>query len=485
MKKILPIFLTALILSPLLAFVSCEDCDAETPSAVSYELAVAVDDAENKVSVDQTVTVTNTFAEKTDELVFAFYPDAFTLKTPPPIDSVMMSQAYPHGINAGSYAFLQAGGDDVKSVSLCASPCKIVAKLSSPLKRGQTAKVRFSFDLILPLCNARYGYNDFSINLTFFFPQLCRYDEKDGGFLFYGYEETGDPFAFDCADYRLTLDCPNDWQVACSADEITRDNGKRVYTGNSLRDLSLFLCPDAQVTEVTEDGYSVCIVHDGTRAQVAEYAANAFSLFSDSFCELPAKRQYLVFTPFMTAGAEYCNVAVLSDALSFADTEKTVVHEIAHQWWYSLVGSDQVSAPWQDEALAQWSTLLYFEKRGMKSYADALKKSWQDCCDDYVENMRSLGETPSLDVFRSTTDYRDPTDYFVTVYCKAALATALTADSLTTDGFCKALATYAENHALSFADADALFSSLDSYENGVGKLLKSALSVSPYRATVG
>lgn len=32
-----------------------------------------------------------------------------------------------------------------------------------------------------------------------------------------------------------------------------------------------------------------------------------------------------------------------------------VAHEVAHQWWYGLVGNDQFSAPWLDESFAQYS----------------------------------------------------------------------------------------------------------------------------------
>ena len=36
-----------------------------------------------------------------------------------------------------------------------------------------------------------------------------------------------------------------------------------------------------------------------------------------------------------------------------------MAHEVAHEWWYNVVGNDQVNHPWLDEALAQYSTYLY------------------------------------------------------------------------------------------------------------------------------
>ena len=135
MKVFCSITVIALVIFLTPSLVACET-SAEEYAPVAYDLTVGVDGAENTVKVDETVTVVNSFREGIDRLVFAFYPDAFTLKTPPPVDDVNISAAYPYGINAGSYAFLQAGGEDVKSVSLCETPCKIVVYLDSPLSLG-------------------------------------------------------------------------------------------------------------------------------------------------------------------------------------------------------------------------------------------------------------------------------------------------------------------------------------------------------------
>jgi aminopeptidase N len=49
------------------------------------------------------------------------------------------------------------------------------------------------------------------------------------------------------------------------------------------------------------------------------------------------------------------------------------VHEVAHQWWYDQVGSDQALYPWLDEALATYSEYAFIEE-----YYPALKTWWWD-----------------------------------------------------------------------------------------------------------
>ena len=42
---------------------------------------------------------------------------------------------------------------------------------------------------------------------------------------------------------------------------------------------------------------------------------------------------------------------VLTPALRFA-----LVHEVAHQWWFGIVGNDEYNEPWLDEAMAEYTS---------------------------------------------------------------------------------------------------------------------------------
>jgi aminopeptidase N len=41
--------------------------------------------------------------------------------------------------------------------------------------------------------------------------------------------------------------------------------------------------------------------------------------------------------------------------------EKTIAHESCHQWWYNLVGNDEIDYLFLDEGLTCWSTDYYGE----------------------------------------------------------------------------------------------------------------------------
>ena len=55
--------------------------------------------------------------------------------------------------------------------------------------------------------------------------------------------------------------------------------------------------------------------------------------------------------------------------------EWTVAHVVAHQWWGTAVGNDPSREPVLDEALANWSALLYYrEVHGEKKAEVALEE---------------------------------------------------------------------------------------------------------------
>ena len=40
---------------------------------------------------------------------------------------------------------------------------------------------------------------------------------------------------------------------------------------------------------------------------------------------------------------------------------RITAHEVSHQWWYGVVGNDQIREPWLDEGLARFNELRYYE----------------------------------------------------------------------------------------------------------------------------
>ena len=90
-------------------------------------------------------------------------------------------------------------------------------------------------------------------------------------------------------------------------------------------------------------------------------AAESLSYFSKTFGAYAYPTLSVVQTGFCQGGMEYPGLTMISDACDAATALYTIVHENAHQWWYAAVGSDQFNNGWQDEGLAEYSSLMFFE----------------------------------------------------------------------------------------------------------------------------
>ena len=95
---------------------------------------------------------------------------------------------------------------------------------------------------------------------------------------------------------------------------------------------------------------------------VLQYATLAMQTYNKTYGEYPFANFDVVENPTPT-GVEYPGVVEVSEAewSHSADyLEVIVCHEVAHQWFYSMVGDDQVNHPWLDESLASYSEFVYW-----------------------------------------------------------------------------------------------------------------------------
>jgi len=97
--------------------------------------------------------------------------------------------------------------------------------------------------------------------------------------------------------------------------------------------------------------------------------------------------------------------------------EFVVAHEVAHQWWNAVVGSDSKRHPFVDEALANHSTILYFERVHGKEAAEK-QRELQLRLPYQIAMMTGCSDRP---VDLPTDQYKNTMEYAAIVYGKGAL----------------------------------------------------------------
>ena len=95
--------------------------------------------------------------------------------------------------------------------------------------------------------------------------------------------------------------------------------------------------------------------------------------------------------------------------------EILIAHELSHQWWYALVGSDPYNYPWLDEGLAEHSSLLYMETIYGEEVADRIRAHrWEIPVKWAQKNGYDVPVGQPVTAFNGT-------NYEIMVYAKSAL----------------------------------------------------------------
>ena len=124
------------------------------------------------------------------------------------------------------------------------------------------------------------------------------------------------------------------------------------------------------VGETTVNSYAFAEWEDGADLAL-EITARALGIFSERFGAYPYTEFDVASTTMQALGIEYPGMTGITLNVYDLDAEvwglpapvmmeSVVVHEVGHQWFYNVVGNDQMGEPWMDEAIVQYITDLYY-----------------------------------------------------------------------------------------------------------------------------
>lgn len=245
--------------------------------------------------------------------------------------------------------------------------------LAAPLPVSETITIHLDYAVDIPDA-VPIGYNIFSLSddtlaLAGFYPVIAVYDAR-------GWENAippphSDATYLDTALYEVTLTVPATMTVAASGTMIqhTRTDITQTltYVTGPMRDFYVAMRSDYAVISDTVDGIVVNSYYlpgqDEGGTQALQYSLDSLRLFNEWFGPYPYNELDVVATPTRAGGIEYPGIIVIAQGLYRGGDffQHATVHEVAHQWWYGVVGNDQIHEPWLDEALTNYTTWIYWE----------------------------------------------------------------------------------------------------------------------------
>ncbi|MCL1854700.1 MAG: M1 family metallopeptidase [Clostridia bacterium] len=323
--------------------------------------------------VRQQLALVNREDAHREALVLRAYPNAFqSPDTSPVAVEEWYSACYPYGFSTGWLAVSSAMLAMEEKAAEPAryrytDPAKTVMRVELPQSwaPGTTLLMDINYTLNLPRSAGRFGENDgiWAIGNGFLIPAVY----EEGSYREDPYYSIGDPFLSECANYAVVVDVPGGYICAGSAWPVVEDSGaglRYTFDAPCVRDFALCISKDYQQAQALADGILVTVYarSRNAAAETLRYACQALACY----CELYGPYPYPAFTlaqvNFPFGGMEYPSLVMLSGALlneGGQNLELLTAHETAHQWWYAVVGSDQVQQAWQDEALCEYSLLRY------------------------------------------------------------------------------------------------------------------------------
>jgi aminopeptidase N len=273
--------------------------------------------------------------------------------------------------------------------------------LDPGLPAGESVDLSFEFSVKVPTeIETNYGilaYYDGVLTLAHTYPMIAVYDEH--GWNAEIPSDQGDPTYADVSFFLVTVDAPAQVVLVGSGREVKHENnGIRqivTFAAGPARDFYVVASPDYEkvsqtVGEVTFNSYAPETMQAGAKTALS-VAIEAFKLYDERYAPYPYTEFDIVSTPTYALGIEYPGVIAITDRIydiggtlsgspNSIMMEATVAHEAGHQWFYNLVGNNQLDEPWLDESLTQFVTWQYFADRygssGANGFEQSLRSRW-------------------------------------------------------------------------------------------------------------
>ncbi|HEX7004953.1 MAG TPA: M1 family metallopeptidase [Trueperaceae bacterium] len=289
---------------------------------------------------------------------------------------------------------LQVNGEAV-SPGFAGDETVMRVDLPVQLKPGEAATVKLDYRLAVPETGGgNYGIlalDEGVLSLAHAYALLAVHDSE-------GWDvdlppRYGDLVYARSSFFRVRLDAPASLGVAASGDliEWNLEGGRQIveFAAGPVRDFYLAAGEEWEQIVRAQDGVTVrAYARPENRAlmeRAVETALRSLSLFGDLYGHYPFRELDLVPITTSALGVEFPGIIAIRRELIEEDQrillESTVAHEVGHQWFYSLVGNDQVSEPWLDESVTQYLTMRYYREvygePGYRLFRQGLLERWE------------------------------------------------------------------------------------------------------------
>lgn len=376
---------------------------------VNYIMNVRLDDVTHELYADETIEYVNNSPDKLNEIWFHLWPNAYK------DNSTALAKEF---IKKGDLKLYQTSENErgyidqldfkvnAKQVHWELHPehidiCRII--LNEPLLPAEKIIITTPFHVKIPAVFSRFGHDEQSYQISQWYPKPAVYDKN--GWNYMPYLDQGEFYSeFGSFDVSITL--PRNYVVGATG-ELINEEEKR-WLDEKVKETEAILSFSESVSFPESDTifktlrYKQSNIHDFAWFADKRYhvlqgevelphskrKVTTWSMFTNSEAELWKKSIAYVNNginfyslkvgdyPYSQAtavqgalgvsgagGMEYPMITVVGRSSSSFMLEQIIVHEIGHNWFYGILGSNERIHPWMDEGINTFYETMYSEEK--------------------------------------------------------------------------------------------------------------------------
>jgi len=357
-----------------------------------YHISVSLDERSGTLMGDQIVTWKNPGRKAVSEMYLHLYPNAFA----PGSTFLRESGGKLRGdkMKEGSYGRMELTsltteeGETLLPRLHYVQPddgnrndrTLITFRLPEPVKPGDSVTLRMKFSVTLPDIFARMGKAGNFMMAGQWFPKIPVYETVGmrgraiEGWNLHQYHGDSE-FYSDFGIYSVRIEVPDGYKVAATGfltktPSVTGGRKSFQFYADDVHDFAWSASPDFVYVEDSFSSPGIPGVriklyldplHQNLKDRYMHAAKSALAKLGQWYGEYPYSTLSVVVPPAAGNGAggmEYPTLVTAAAAQSDSpgyELERTLLHEIAHQYWYGLVASNEFEEAWLDEGFTSYT----------------------------------------------------------------------------------------------------------------------------------
>jgi hypothetical protein len=349
---------------------------------VAYQIEARLDTVEHFIYASQNLRYFNNSPDTLRYVWFHLYPNAYRDQNTAFARESRANEDYAFwrsGKEARGYIEINHLGTDGQSLHYQYGDdlTKIKVMLPTPMIPGDSIDFVIEYKVKIPDFFSRMGHDGTHYEISQWYPKIAVYDQK--GWHPDGYHYIGE-FYGDYGSFDVGLTVPRSMKIGTTGNELTipydsmgLDSDSSIYHfyyADGVHDFAW--CADPEYRETTEvyNGVTLRVLCTKKNVKkwknVLQYAKDALDYHGRWYGIYPYAMLTVCEGDIRAGGGmEYPNMVIVSqgeDKIT-RTLESTVVHEIGHQWFYGLLGSNEMDEAWLDEGFTTFSEERYFREK--------------------------------------------------------------------------------------------------------------------------